>query len=141
MPAQTPVRVNTAYYSQWDTAPDLRRQLLEADGSAIDLTAATAVKIHIAHGRGDHYYSPYTPPVPWDDCDIESPATTGYVTWTPGETIGVNALWLPGQFDYQFLIIWSDATRQTLGPNTYEKLHVRTRPGGFIATVAEIPTS
>jgi len=126
MPAQTPLTVNTAYYSQDDTAPAYVRQLQEADGSGIDLTAATSVTITLAHSRYDHYYSPYAPVVLRRACDITAPGT-GWVSYSP--TAG--DLHIPGTFDVIFEINWNDGTRQTVPAHTYEKITVRTKPGGF----------
>ena len=120
-------------------APPLRRQLLNGDGTAIDLTLVTSVNILIAHARYDHTYSPYPPIVPWDACAIEAPEVDGYVQWIPGIVRGVDALWLPGTFQYIFEINFDSGARQTVGPNTYEHLHVRTKPGGFIQDEADIP--
>ncbi len=131
MPTQSPANIGTAYYSQHDTAPAYRRQLLEPDGSPIDLTNASTVTITIGHLRGDHYYSPYTLLVPRAPVTIENPRTNGWVNWGPGSTPGVNALHLPGNFDLIFEINWNDATRQTVPAHTYEKIRVTTKPGGF----------
>ena len=127
MPAQTPVSVGTAYYSQNDTNPPLRRQLKEGDGSAIDLTAATTVTITIGFQRDFHYYSPKTPIVLRGSCDIDGDPTTGYVDWIPG----VGDLSIPGSFHFIFEINWSDGTRQTVPAHTYETLVITTKPGGF----------
>lgn len=128
MPAQTPVSVGTAYYSQNDTNPPLRRQLLEGDGvTAIDLTSATTVTITIGFQRDMHYYSPYAPIVLRSNCNIEAPTTDGYVNWVPS----VGDLSPPGSYHFIFEINWSDGTRQTVPAHTYETLVITTKPGGF----------
>lgn len=132
MPAQTPVSAGTAYYSQNDTSPVLRRQLLEGDGTAIDLTAATSVTIIIGRQRDTHYYSPYPLIVDRDACVIDGDPTTGYVEWTPGTTKDVDQLYLPGAFHFIFEITWNDSTVQTVPAHTYEVIRVTTKPGGFI---------
>ncbi len=131
MPAQTPVAVGTAYYSQHDTAPDLRRQLLNGDGSPIDLTAATSVVIIIGYLRYQHYYSPFPRLIDRDGADIDVDPTTGFVSWTPGVVRGTDALHIPGLFDQIWEINWNDGTVQTVPAHTYEKVVVTTKPGGF----------
>lgn len=126
MPTQSPVSIGTAYYSENDTGPPLRRQLLNGDGTAIDLTAAASVTITIAHSRYDHYYSPYTPIVKRDPVNIEVPKTGGWVNWVPG----VGDMSPPGSYAFIFEINWNDGTRQTVPQHTYETLVILTKPGG-----------
>ena len=126
MPAQNTVNSGTAYYSQHDTGPPLVRQLVNGDGTAINLLNADTVTITISHARYDHYYSPYPPIVLRGSCVITD-AESGWVSWAPGS----EDLHTPGAFQYIFEINWSDATRQTVPAHTYETLHVRTKPGGI----------
>lgn len=125
MPAQSTTTA-TAYYSENDTAPDLRRQLLDGDGDPIDLTDASSVTITIGYARYSHYYAPFEVIVDRASCDIETPKTDGWVHWTPG----TGDLSPPGTYHYIFEINWGDGTRQTVPPNSYETLVVRTKPGG-----------
>lgn len=126
MPSQSPVSAGTAYYSQNDTGPPLERQLLNGDGTPIDLTAATSVTITVAHGKGMHYYSPYPPIVDRAACVIFD-AVNGWVrrNWVAGD------LTPPGDYHFIFEINWNDGTRQTVPAHTYETLFIRTKPGGF----------
>lgn len=126
MPSQAPTSAGTAYYSENDRAPALRRQLLNGDGTAISLAAANTVTITIAHSRYDHYYSPYTPIVDRSACNIEAPATGGWVNWVPG----AGDLSPPGAYQFIFEINWNDGTRQTVPAHTYETMFIRTKPGG-----------
>ena len=132
MPAQTPVAVGTAYYSQNDTAPDLIRILKEGDGTPIDLTNATGVTILIGRQRDFHYYSPYPLVVDRDATVIDPDPTTGSVAWTPGTVRDVDQLYLPGTFDFLFEITWVDGTIQSVPAHTYETIVVTTKPGGII---------
>ncbi len=134
MPAQTPVAVGTAYYSQMDTAPDLIRVLKEGDGTPIDLTNATGVTILIGRQRDDHYYSPYILVVDRNPCVVDADPTTGSVAWTPGVTRGTDQLYLVGSFDFIFEITWNDGSVQTVPAHTYETIVVTTKPGGFITS-------
>jgi hypothetical protein len=127
MPAQTPVSVGTAFYSQNDTGPPLTRTLLNGDGTDIDLTNAETVTITIARQRDMHYYSPYRPIVDRADCEINDPRTEGSITWRP--TTG--DLSPPGSFDMIWEINFLDGTRQTVPAHTYEKVVITTKPGGF----------
>jgi len=127
MPAQSPSRAATAYYSQNDTSPPLRRQLQDGDSEPIPLTNASSVTLTLAHQREDHYYSPRTPTVERASCFIEDPRTDGWVFWVPAD----GDLHLPGSYHLIFEINWSNGTRQTVPAHTYETLVITTKPGGF----------
>jgi len=128
MPAQTPVSVGTAYYSQLDTAPDLVRTLFEGDGvTPIDLTGATVV-IKIGFIRAQHYYSPYDLIVDSGPCAIVGDPTLGVVSWTPL----TGDLDPPGEFHFIFEITFGGGGVQTVPAHTYETMVVTTKPGGFI---------
>jgi hypothetical protein len=127
MPAQT-TAIGVAYYSELDTAPPLRRQLIDADGTPFDLSDAATVTIRIAHTTYDHYYSPYPPIIESGSCVIEM-GTQGWVHWLPG----VGELAPPGNYDYAFTITWNDGTVQTVPAHTYERLIIKTKPGGQVA--------
>jgi hypothetical protein len=126
MPAQTPVSVGTAYYAQYDTAPDLVRTLFEGDGvTPINLTGAT-VTLTLAYQRYSHYYSPRTPVVAAGPCAIVGAPTDGVVSWTPL----TNDLATPGQYHFRFNITFGSGATQTVPAHTYETLIVTTPPGG-----------
>lgn len=125
MPAQV-VSTGAAYYSENDRAPDLVRTLVDGDGNPIDLSTAVAVTITIGYARYSHYYSPFTKIVDRATCSIDAPATAGVVRWQPG----VGDLSPPGTYHYIFEIEWSGGRIETVPPNTYETLIVRTKPGG-----------
>lgn len=125
MPSQSPASVGTAFYSQGDTAPALRRRLLEGS-TPIDLTNATSVTITISYARYSHYYSPFEKKVDRYACNIEAPATDGWVNYVPLST----HLDIVGEYHYIFEINWNDGTRQTVPAHTYETLIVRAKPGG-----------
>jgi len=133
MPAQqTGAQAPTvAYYVELDTAPKLRRQILDEHGDSYDLTDASKVEINIAWSspHGSYYTSPRDRIVSQQACDIEVGAE-GWVTWTPGTDVGVDALSPPGQFNFQFETFWNDGTSQTTPPNTYQPLIIRSRVGG-----------
>lgn len=124
MPAQS-TTTGAAYYFENDTAPPLRRQLLDGNDEPIDLTDATSVTITIAHARYSHYYSPGFKIVDHELVVIEG-GTDGWVNWTPA----AGALSPPGSYHYVFEITWNDGTEETVPSNTYEALVIRTKPGG-----------
>lgn len=125
MPAQSTTSA-TAYYSENDTSPALRRQLVDGDGDPINLTSATSVTIIISYARYSHYYSPFPKKVDRAACVIEAPASDGWIHWNPA----VADLSPPGSYHYIFEITWNDGTVQTVPVNTYETLIVKTKPGG-----------
>jgi len=121
MPAQT-AHVGQAFYQEFDTAPNLRRQLLDGDGVPIDLTGAT-VFIDIAHTSYDYYYSPMRRIVEDSSCIVEV-GTDGWVQWEP------SGLTPPGNFRYRFKIVYGGGEIQHIPSNTTESLTVTTRVGG-----------
>ncbi len=127
MPAQTPVSVGTAYYSQNDTAPDLVRTLFEGDGvTPINLTGAT-VTIRIGFQRDFHYYSPHLPIVVAGSCNIVGDPLDGEVSWSPQ----AGDLSPPGSYHFVYHITFAGGGVQTVPAHTYETLVVTTKPGGF----------
>ena len=132
MPAQNPGATSqTAHYVEGDTAPPLRRQLLNGDGSPMELVLATGVTISIAWGiyHGSYYVSPRDRIVSESPCIIETVAMAGedgWVRWSPG----LGDLSPPGVFHYTFEVTWQDGTTQTVAPNTYEPMKIASRVGG-----------
>ena len=126
MPAQTPT-VGRAYYQEGDTAPNLRRQLLDGSGTPIDLTGAT-VTIDIAHSSYDYYYSPMRRIVEDASCIVETQtgATIGYVQYQPSP----GDLSPPGNYGFRFKVTYGDGSIQHIPPHTYEPLIITTRVGG-----------
>jgi hypothetical protein len=132
MPAQT-VRAKTVYFTEYDTAPALRACLKDGQDEPIDLTSATvAISIAFAMPRGSYYTNPRQIIVPYAPCvvDPDQVANTGWVSWTPGPTDGVDALTPPGQFLYQFTITYPGGGSQTIPSDTYLPLVIKTRVGG-----------
>ncbi len=125
MPAQTRSG-GVVYYGELDTAPPLRATLKDGAGNPIDLTGAT-VTIEVAYSRNSYYYSPTTKIVTNGPCLILDQMTNkGEVQWTPAE----GDLTPPGTYLYTFRITYSDDTVQTIPPNTYQPLVIRTLVGG-----------
>ena len=124
MPAQTPTNTGTAFYSQGDTYPPLVRELLNGDGSPIDLTSATGVAITISHATYDHYFSPRPVIVDGANCPVTD-AANGVIQWEPQ----AGDLDIIGTFHYHFKITWPGGV-QTVPPNSYETLVVKSPPGG-----------
>lgn len=124
MPSQA-TETGTAYYSENDRAPALRRQLVDGDGNPIDLSTATSVTIIIGRQRWSHYYSPYTRLVDRGVCNIEA-GTDGWVNWVPGD----GELSPPGNYEFVFEITWPGGLPETVPPNSYETLIIKTKPGG-----------
>ena len=123
MPAQTATR-RTAYYSELDTAPPLRQQLIGNDGSPIDLTGHQ-VFITIAYRRWSYYYSPTKKIV--DDFEISIEAgINGWTNYNPA----VGHLTPPGQFLYRYRILYSDATVQHIPPHSWLPMFISAPTGG-----------
>ena len=128
MPAQTAAAL-VQYYAQGDTAPDLVSRLLDGAKKPIDLTGATVV-INIAYQRFSFYYSPTTRIVDGGVCVVDPDQTEdgnrGFVSWTP-QPGDLNPA---GVFLYTFEVTYPNGTRQTVAPNTYEALIIKTPVGG-----------
>ncbi len=127
MPAQT-TGSGVAYYSVGDTAPALSRQLLDGNGDAIDLSTAT-VTITIAHARHSYYYSPAEKIADQLSVTVDPDQTnnTGWVHWWPP----VGVLDPAGTYQFNFEITYSGGRVQTIPPNTYLPLVIRSKAGGL----------
>jgi hypothetical protein len=131
MPAQSPA-IARAYYAENDTAPNLRRRLLDGAGDPIDLGVApdeAEVFIDIGHSSYDYYYSPMTLIVDSGPCVLEDqadPDHIGYVQWAPQ----AGDLTPPGNMQFRFKIVYADGTVQHIPPHTYETLIITTPVGG-----------
>lgn len=123
MPAQLNTG-QTAYYAEGDTAPPLRRRLLDNLGAPIDLTGHQ-VFITIAYQRWSYYYSPTKKIVDDFECFIEV-GTDGWVQYRPA----AGHLTPPGSFLYRFRILYSDGTVQHIPPHTWLPLHISAPTGG-----------
>ena len=121
------------YYIEFDTAPPLRACLKDGQDEPIDLTGASVtISVAFAMPRGTYYTSPrdnivQNSPVTVDPDQV---ANTGFVAWSPGTVIGVDALTPPGEFLYQFEVTYQDLTVQTIPPNTYLPMVIKTKVGG-----------
>lgn len=131
MPAQT-FETGRAFYSENDTAPNLRRQLLDGDGEPINLGVTpdvAEVRIYIGHQSWDFYYSPYELIVDGGLCIVEDQAvadSVGWVQWEPG----VGDLSPPGNYLYHFKVTYASGKVQTIPPHTYETLQIQSPVGG-----------
>ena len=131
MPAQS-TTVARAYYAEFDTAPNLRRRLLDGEGVPLNLGITpnvATVTITIGHASYDYYYSPMTLIVEDGVCQVEDqadPLTVGYIQWQPL----AGDLTPPGSMQYRFKIVYSDGTVQHVPPHTYETLIISTPVGG-----------
>lgn len=124
MPAQTTPYPNVVHYGQGDTAPALRVQLVDGDGSPIDLSGSTVV-INIAYSTWSFYYAPFKAIVVDGPCVVDPDQSTypGYVEWRPQ----VGDLDIAGTFSYTFTVTYPDATTMTFPQDTYGKIIVRAR--------------
>lgn len=123
MPVHT-TNIGQAFYQEFDTAPNLRRQLLDGTGTPINLTGST-VTIDIAHTSYSWFYSPMRRIVEAGPCIVEG-GTDGWVQWQPG----IGQLSPPGEFRYRFTITYPGGGVQTVPANTSESLIIRERVGG-----------
>ena len=130
MPAQVVGATSkTAFYVEGDTAPALRRQLLDGNQDPINLDDAESVVINIAwsNPKGSYYRSPRNWIVLDGPCIVEDQNDSeGWVRWNPAE----GDLTPPGSFAYQFAITWNNGTYQTVSSVTYEPMVIRSRVGG-----------
>lgn len=126
MPAQT-TGSSVVYYSEGDTAPDLPAVLTDGAGEPIDLTGAT-VTISIAYARYSYYYAPTLRIVDEGPCvvDLDQVNNKGLVRWTPQ----AGDLSPPGSFLYYFQVTYPSGGVQTIPPNTYLPMIIRTPVGG-----------
>jgi len=117
----------TAWYVEGDTAPALRRQLLDGLEEPINLSDADKVEISIAwrNPHGSYYTSPTNRIVSEALCIVES-GEDGWVRWNPEE----GDLTPPGTFNYTFEVFWTDGSHQTVSSVTYEPLVIRSKVGG-----------
>ncbi len=132
MPAQV-ARAGTVYRVEFDTAPNIRKQLTDIDDNPIDLTGATVViSIAFSMPRGTYYTSPRDQIVKRSPCVIDTDQVNnmGFVDWTPGAQGDDDALTPPGEFLYTFEITHADSTIQTVPQNTYFTLIIKTPVGG-----------
>ena len=129
MPTQTASNVAT-YYSELDTAPPLRVCLKDGSGDPIDLTGAE-VDINVAYARWSHYYSPFRRIIDLQPCVVQDQITDkGFVEFTPGTEEGVNAMTPAGSFHMTFVVTYQDGGVQTIPPDTYLPLIIRSTVGG-----------
>jgi len=132
MPAQT-TTLETEYRVEYDTAPNIRKQLKNIDGEPIDLTDATVtISVAFAMPRGTYYTSPRDQIVKRSACvvDADQINNIGYVDWTPGVQGADDTLSPPGEFLYTFEITHAGGGIQTVPQNTYYTLIILTPVGG-----------
>ena len=126
---------NTAvFYGECDTAPKLRRCLLDGGGNPIDLSGCT-VTISVAQALElENYYIQPTGRIVNDSpcviADQTVPENLGWISWTPGACDSDSALTPPGQYLYQFAITYQDGGLQRIPADTYLPMVIRTRAGG-----------
>ena len=130
MPAQSNA-TQTPEYAVGDTDPPLRVQLLDGDGTPIDLTGAS-VAINVAwSGRQSVFpYSTYFDRlIDGGSCTVDPDQTTytGFLSWTPG----ANDLSEPGSFSYNFEVTFPGGWRRTITPAGTNTLIIRPPLGGM----------
>jgi hypothetical protein len=134
MPAQN-AQGGAVYYVEFDTAPNLEACLRDGKGDPIDLTGSEVfISIAFAMPRGSYYTSPRDQIVTRSPVTIDPDQTEegrrGWVAWTPGTEVGVDALTPPGQFLYQFKVKYPNGGEQTIPPDTYLPMVIKTNVGG-----------
>lgn len=110
------------HIKQGDTAPALVALLVEnSDGSAVDLTAASAVRIIVGRHRDTGT------PIIDAACTITD-AAAGEVTysWQTGDTAD------PGRYDVEYEIAWNDGTYQTAPSQGFNRLVIWDDLGGTV---------
>ena len=96
---------------QHDLYPPLRAKLTDSAGTAVDLTNATSVTVHIF--REDTRAQKVNAA-----CTVDSQATSGWVEyeWQSGDTDTA------GRFLLQFEVVWPTNKPQTYPQNGYDTL-------------------
>ncbi len=132
MPAQT-TAAEASYYSEFDTAPPLLVCLKDKFGEPIDLTGAE-VDLNVAYARWSHYYSPFRRIIDQQPCVVDPDQTEGgkrgVVRYFPGTVQGTDAMSPAGSFHMTFEVTYPDDTVQTIPPDTYLPLIIRSTVGG-----------
>ena len=134
MPAQS-AQGQAVYYIEFDTAPDIRVCLKDGKDEPIDLTGSEVfMSAAFAMPRGTYYTSPRDNIIDLAPCVIDADQTLegnrGFVNFTPGTDIGFDAMTPPGEFLYQFQIVYPNGGVQTVPANTYLPLVIKTKVGG-----------
>lgn len=130
MPAQS-TSTTVPEYAVGDTDPPLRVQLLDGDGTPIDLTGATVV-INIAYSRRA-WFLPYQSItkrlVDGSSCvvDPDQSTYTGFLSWTPQS----GDLYDAGSFIYNFEVTFPGGWRRTITPAGVNTLVIREPLGGM----------
>lgn len=106
---------NIFYVKQGDTEPTLVAQLRWQDGTPIDLTDVTEVRLHMALNYQLHVDQPVTIITP-----SEGRVSYG---WTPGDTD------VPGQFDAEFEVTFADGEIITCPNDGHFPIHVTRQVG------------
>jgi len=131
MPAQSAAPA-VVYYVDGDTAPPLRACLKDKEDNPIDLTGST-VTITIAWAMPHETYrvAPRHNIVYRAECAVDPDQTEegnrGWVMWTPE----AEDLTPAGQFLYTFRVTYPDGGSQTIPPNTYMPMIIRSVVGGI----------
>ena len=132
MPTQTATAEST-YYSELDTAPPILACLKDKFQNPIDLTGATVV-LNVAYARWSHYYSPFRRIIDQQPCVVDPDQTEdgkrGVVRYFPGTESGVDAMTPAGSFHMTFEVTYADGGVQTIPPDTYLPLIIRSTVGG-----------
>jgi len=131
MPAQS-AAPSVVYYVDGDTAPPLRACLKDKEDNPIDLSGSTVtITIAFAMPRETYYTSPRRNIVYRATClvdpDQSEDGNRGWVQWTP-EEVDLTPL---GQFLYTFRVTFPDGGSQTIPPNTYMPMIIRSVVGGL----------
>ena len=125
MPTQTSI-VETKFYTQWDTAPDLEDILYGKDKTTpLDLTDAD-IYVIVSHALGSTWQYVKTPIVDHEPGFVIGDPTEGKVGWTPTS----QSLYIVGFFDYQWVVVYANSRIQTIEPSTYKHIRVQAPPGG-----------
>ena len=92
------------------------------------------ISIAFAMPSGTYYTSPRDQIVSYSPCVVDPDQTEegnrGWVSWTPGNRGPEDDLTPPGQFLYQFDVTYPDGGEQTIPPDTYLPMVIKTRVGG-----------
>lgn len=138
MPTQAKNAATVYQYAEFSTGPPLEDVIRHPQtGELVDLTGATvAISIAWSMPHGSYYTSPRDRIVDEQPAvvDADQVNNTGKVAWTPGTTVGVDALTPPGTFLYQWYVTFTsgeyDGQEWIIPGNTYKPLVIRARVGG-----------
>ncbi len=142
MPTQTQRTPIQPFFIEGDTAPPIKQQLLEDDGTPVDLTGSTVtISIAFSFPRGSYYTSPRDQIVTRAPCVVVGDPTEGNIEYhprsegDPDDAFPPNLLYKddmapPGEFLYFYQITQADSRTRHVPRSYYLPLKIKAPVGG-----------